>query len=73
MSSGKYLTGSKIIPITRGLETFLDTIFSCVTQITVTETATNLLQYRFTNSEVGKTISLCTFLDPRYNHHSFEQ
>lgn len=75
MSSEKYLTASKIIPITRGLKASLTKLSNHVTSTAVQEVVKKMLQgisERFPNLERSGTFRLCTFLDPRYKHHVFE-
>lgn len=74
MSGEEYLTASKIIPVSFGLIK--------VTQIFVNEKAKHCtvvakklvkeLKERFFNLEHSLTIATCSFLDPRFKQHVFE-
>lgn len=75
MSGEQYLTASQIILITKGLKIAVLQVMKTLTSEEVKEVATKVLDgisARFPNLERSKSIVLCTFLDPRFKHHLFE-
>ncbi|XP_030760299.1 zinc finger BED domain-containing protein 4-like [Sitophilus oryzae] len=75
ISSENYITASKIIRgLTRGLK-FLTKLSNHVKINSIKLVVQALLDgiaTRYSNLEKSKSLVLCTFLDPRYKHHLFE-
>ncbi|KAJ4425388.1 hypothetical protein ANN_28003 [Periplaneta americana] len=74
LSAEKYVTASSIIVITRGLQSLCsklqkEDLVDCVR--TVLNNLENELTSRLGNIEYSKTISISTFLDPRYKKLAF--
>ncbi|XP_054272583.1 zinc finger BED domain-containing protein 4-like [Macrosteles quadrilineatus] len=76
MSTEKYLTASKVIPITKGLKSAITKLSRNVSKDLVKTISSNMLKgidERFPNLEKSKSFSLCTFLDPKYKHYLFQE
>lgn len=76
MSAQNYVSASKVIPITRGLKSTIHKVVPDITNNHVKILVEKLLggiNKRFPNLEVSKTFSLCSFLDPHYKQHMFEE
>lgn len=75
MSGEKYLTGSKIIVISRGLTRLTEKAIlekKCEKVEAVASHLVKEMNQRFRNLEHSLTIAVCTFLDPRFKFHVFD-
>lgn len=75
MSGESYITASKVIPITRGLASSIKRISNSSDDGVVKPVAKKILtgiDTRFPDLEKRRTFALCTFLDPKFKHHMFE-
>lgn len=73
ISAEKYLTASKVIPITHALKTALTKLSPTHKEVkAVWNSLLEGMNKRFPLLENSRTLCLCTFLDPRYKHHLFQ-